>query len=113
MQEELEDRYGNLPRSVQLLLEVVLLKAEAHALGITAVTQKHGNLLFAFRPQANIDPAALMQMLAKGKGKYLFTAGNAPYLTAKPDKAEAKQPLQFAQSTLRALQAENGQEEIK
>ena len=48
MQEELEDRYGDMPKAVQLLLEVVLVKAEAHAMGITSITQKHGNILLEF-----------------------------------------------------------------
>lgn len=93
MQEELEDRYGDLPKSVQLLLEVVLVKSEAHDMGITAISQKHGNLLLEFRPQPNIDPAKLMGLIAKENGKYLFTAGANPYLTIKPGRGEADKPL--------------------
>ena len=103
MQEELEDRYGDLPKSVQLLLEVVLVKAEAHALGITAVSQKHGNLLLEFRPQPNIDPARLMQLIAKEKGKYLFTAGATPYLTIKPGREEKEKPLLLLKKFFEAL----------
>ncbi|MDO4530762.1 MAG: transcription-repair coupling factor [Bacillota bacterium] len=88
MQEELEDRYGDLPKAVQLLLEVVLLKAEAHGMGITAITQKHGNILLEFRDQPNIDPDKLMGLITAKKGKYLFTAGVKPYLTIQPDRGE-------------------------
>lgn len=105
MQEELEDRYGDLPKSVQLLLEVVLVKAEAHEMGITSITQKHGNLLLEFRPQPNIDPTKLMQMIAKEKGKYLFTAGATPYLTIKPGRGEAEKPLQLIKNFFEALKA--------
>ncbi len=105
LQEELEDRYGDLPKSVRLLLEVVLLKAEAHDMGITAVSQKHGNLLLEFRPQPNIDPVHLTQMIAQAKGKYLFTAGANPYLTIKPGRGEGDKPLQLIKNFFEALKA--------
>ena len=103
MQEELEDRYGDLPKSVQLLLEVVLVKAEAHEMGIRAISQKHGNLLLEFQPQPNIDPQKLMQLLAKEKGKYLFTAGANPYLTIKPARGEGEKPLELIKKCFEAL----------
>ena len=105
MQEELEDRYGDLPKAVQLLLEVVLVKAEAHSMGITSITQKHGNLLLEFRPQPNIDVGKLMQMISAAKGKYLFTAGTNPYLTIKPGRGEGDKPLQLIKNFFEALKA--------
>jgi transcription-repair coupling factor (superfamily II helicase) len=105
MQEELEDRYGDLPKAVQLLLEVVLVKAEAHSMGITSITQKHGNILLEFRPQPNIDVGKLMQMIAAAKGKYLFTAGANPYLTIKPGRGEGDKPLQLIKNFFEALKA--------
>lgn len=88
MQEELEDRYGDLPKSVQLLLEVVLVKAEAHTLGIRSISRKHGNLLLEFQPKPNLNPERLMQLITQEKGKYFFTAGENPYLTIKPASGE-------------------------
>ena len=103
MQEELEDRYGDLPKAVQLLLEVVLVKAEAHEMGIVSITQKHGNLLLEFRPEPNIDVGRLMQLIAAAKGKYLFTAGANPYLTIKPGRGEAEKPLELIKNFFAAL----------
>lgn len=103
IQEEMEDRYGDLPKSVQTLLEIVLIKADAHALGITAIEQKHGNLLLEFRPQPNIDPLRLTELIGQEKGKYLFTAGAKPYLTVKQKKNEAEKPLEHIKKILNAL----------
>lgn len=103
MQEELEDRYGDLPKSVQTLLEIVLIKSEAHDLGISAISQKHGNLLLEFRPQSKIDPTRLMELIAKEKGKYLFTAGASPYLTIKPGRDEKEKPLLLIKNFFEAL----------
>lgn len=92
MQEEMEDRYGDLPRSVQTLLEIVLLKAEAHAMGISSITQKQrATVILAFREDAKTDPEKLTKMISKGRGKYLFTAAAQPYVTIKlPKEREPK-----------------------
>lgn len=105
IQEELEDRFGDLPKSVQMLLDIMLIKVEANALGITAISQKQGNLLLEFCPTPNIDPAKLMQLIAQEKGKYFFTAGAAPYLTVKPGRNEAGKPLPLITNILQALKA--------
>lgn len=82
VQEELLDRFGDMPKSVGALLEVALLKAEAHALGVSSIVQKGNNVVVTFQADAAVDPERLTRLLAEGRGKYLFTAGAAPYLTA-------------------------------
>lgn len=88
IQEELEDRFGNLPKSVQTLLDVVLLKAEAHNLGILSIAQKSTNVILQLKPDANIEPNSITTLLTDGKGKYLFTAGDSPCLTILLSKKE-------------------------
>lgn len=83
VQEELEDRFGNLPKSVQTLLDVVLLKADAHHLGILSIVQKANSILLQLKPEANIKPENITELIANGKGKYFFTAGASPYITIK------------------------------
>ena len=103
MQEELEDRYGDLPKSAQTLLEMVLLKAEAHTLGITSISQKGTNVLVEFRPDAPLDPEHLTKLLAESRGRYLFTAGASPYLTIRVKKGEESQTLAYIKSLLNGI----------
>ena len=105
MQDELTDRFGDPPKAVQLLLEVVLVKGEAHGMGITSITQKHGNILLEFRPRPNIDVGRLMEMIGASKGKYFFTAGANPYVTIKPGRGEGDKPLQVVKKFFEALKA--------
>lgn len=105
MQEELEDRYGDLPKSVQNLLEMVLLKAEAHRLGITAVNQKGSNILVEFRPDAPLDPEKLTKCIAESRGRYLFTAGAMPYVTVRLKKGEETKGVPYIKSLLQGLKA--------
>jgi transcription-repair coupling factor (superfamily II helicase) len=103
IQEEIEDRYGNLPKSVQTLLEVVMLKAEAHAMDILSIVQKQNNIMVTFKHDAHIDPTALTKLITKEKDRYLFTAGANPYLTIKMKKGDTASPLAYVKSLLQGL----------
>ncbi|NLK36603.1 MAG: transcription-repair coupling factor, partial [Epulopiscium sp.] len=103
IQEEIEDRYGNLPKSVQTLLEVVMLKAEAHAMDILSIVQKQNNIMVTFKHDAHIDPTALTKLITKEKERYLFTAGANPYLTIKMKKGDTASPLAYVKSLLQGL----------
>ena len=46
MTDELVDRFGDPPRSVNNLIQVALMRGEATEAGITEITQKSGRMLF-------------------------------------------------------------------
>ncbi|WP_317855485.1 transcription-repair coupling factor [Chakrabartyella piscis] len=83
MIDEMMDRYGDLPKSVQILLEIVLLKAEANALGIASLVQKRDVVLVGFAETVHFDTEKLTKTIVASKGQYLFTAGAKPYVTIK------------------------------
>ena len=103
IQEEMEDRFGDLPRNVQTLLEVVLLKAKANGMGIASITQKQNHVVVMFRPDAGVNPASLTAVLREGRGKYLFRAGTNPYLTVKVEKDGEKKILEELDLLLKRL----------
>ncbi len=104
-QEELEDRYGTLPKCVENLLELVLLKAEAHQLGISAIQQKGTNIIVEFRADAPLDPQKVTQCITQNRGRYLFTAGVSPYMTVKLKKEETQKGMAYIKSLLQQLKA--------
>lgn len=67
IQEELLDRYGDMPRSVGNLLEISLLKARAHALGIDLLEDTQELTAVNFREDAPIDPAKLLMLSTRWK----------------------------------------------
>ena len=103
MQEELEDRYGDLPKNVQNLLEIALLKAEAHGLGITEIKQKNMQILVLFYPKAALNPEKLTNMIANDQRRYIFAAGDTPSLTVRMKKGENNQVLSLMKSIIFAL----------
>jgi transcription-repair coupling factor (superfamily II helicase) len=62
---ELIDRYGELPESVHHLLEAAILRLTCERLGVAQVDRKRDQLHLRFTDKALIDPARLMQLVAK------------------------------------------------
>jgi len=81
VQEEIEDRYGNLVSPVVNLLNVALLKANARKLGVSTITQKGLNTVIAFRSDAQVDLDKLTTLIMKNPSRLLFTMGDAPHIT--------------------------------
>ena len=85
--DELIDRYGEPPRTVNNLISVALLRADAAGAGITDIDQKNGSLLFTI-PTFDLRQVSELCGGSKYKGRLLFSAGEKPYLSLKLKKGE-------------------------
>ncbi len=87
MLEELMDRFGELPRSVQNLLAIANLKALAHRAYVTEVAQKGDVIRFTMFERAKVDPKKIELLLKKCNGRMKFIVDTPPYFQyAKPRK---------------------------
>ena len=77
--DELLDRYGEPPRTVNNLISVALMRAAAAECGITEIAQKNGSLLFTI-PKFDLQQVSTLCGGEKYKGRLLFSAGEKPYL---------------------------------
>ena len=74
MLSELLDRFGEPPRPVQNLLQAALLRAQAHDLYLTEITQKGEELWMILYPKANIDVAGIDSFVHSWQGRMVFRA---------------------------------------
>ena len=75
MLDEMLDRYGEPPKSVQLLLDVALLRSAAAALGISDITQKGSEITLTFTSRADVQAIAAVCGLAKYRQRLRLSAG--------------------------------------
>jgi transcription-repair coupling factor (superfamily II helicase) len=68
VQDELIDRYGDIPRSVQTLLEISLLKSKAEELGLSAVAVRQEEAKLTFAPSASMEPVRFFEAVSKLPG---------------------------------------------
>ena len=83
MVDELLDRFGEVPRSAQNLLDIALIRVAAHKLYITELKGKNERIQFTFRPDAPIDATKIPQFLKRHEQKMTFTAYGNPFFTYK------------------------------
>ena len=86
MKDELLDRFGEIPKSVDNLLRIALLRVAAHRLYMTEVKGKNERITFTFRPDAGIDAAKIPEFLKKQGQNLSFTAYGTPFFTYKYKK---------------------------
>ena len=68
MAEELTDRFGDIPKKVEKLLEVAALKAQAHQLYVTAVEQKGEVYTFIMYEKAKVHPERIPKLIEDFRG---------------------------------------------
>ncbi|CUX34151.1 transcription-repair coupling factor [Clostridium sp. C105KSO13] len=79
MIEELIDRFGDIPRKVQQLLNIAGLKALAHSAYVTVVEQKGDTYQFTMYEKAKVQPQKIPGLLKAYTGSLLFKAETPPY----------------------------------
>lgn len=85
MLEELMDRFGELPKAVQNLLNIAHLKAIANKAYVTELTQKGDYIKVVMFERAPIDAAQIENIVGKYKGRLKFIMESNPYfLYSKP-----------------------------
>ena len=77
---EIKDRYGEPPASVLQLVDYGRIRVMADHLGIDSIDREGQVVAFRFRPQANVDPAHLVQLVRQRPGLSL-----SPPVTLKMD----------------------------
>ncbi|MCL2017143.1 MAG: transcription-repair coupling factor [Defluviitaleaceae bacterium] len=94
MQEEIEDRFGDLPKTVQNLLDVALLKEKANQIGITAIKEKANQLIIIFKHDATVDFDKLTTFIMQESDQATFKMLSNPRLTYKI-KQNSKESLAY------------------
>ena len=88
MRGELLDRFGAVPKSVENLLRISLIRVQAHETYITEIKGKNERIHIYMKPDANIDPGKIPQLLAAFPKKLNFVAKGNPYFVYKYKKLD-------------------------
>ncbi len=77
--DELIDRYGDLPKEMEPLLEVASLRILAHSADVVSVEQKGRDLIFTMYEKARSNPQKIPDMLKKYHGDLTFKMESPPF----------------------------------
>lgn len=91
MVDELIDRFGDVPRSVQNLLEVAQLRYAAHALYIKEIKGDKAVVKFYMHPKANVKTEEIPVLIKQYNGGLRFIQGEQPYFMIGAGKGKIKE----------------------
>ena len=105
MQDELTDRFGDMPECVDLLIRVAYLKALAHKAYVEKLTIRDGFLVLRMFGKATLRIEEFPTVVEQFKGRLHVQAGTVPVLTYAftKGKTELKDVFRESEEVLTAL----------
>lgn len=81
MEDELVDRFGEIPKQVKMLLKIALIKSIANKAYITEVSGNRREIRFVMYPQAKIDTDKIPEIIGRYRRQIKFHVESTPYFT--------------------------------
>jgi len=107
--DELMDRFGDVPRQVQILTDISYIRQMASRFGFSRVLVKDEQVLLYYVEDARPDMEALSRILAHPdfKGRILFSAMQKPYIQYRPAPKDRGQITDRLREFFRILEGDS------
>lgn len=105
MQDELTDRFGDIPHLALNLMEVALLKAKAHQNDITEIKGNSESVIIRLFPRAKIDVTKIPDFVAGYDRQMRFKPDTVPYFIYTPFKDELKGEKKYLETIGKLIDA--------
>lgn len=109
MREELMDRFGSIPRPVDNLLRIALIRVAAHRLYMTELKGKNEQIVCTMKPDGPLQVANIPQLLSAVGKNLKFSAKGVPVFTLRYKKCgvvekDAETLLELTETLLERMQ---------
>lgn len=105
MQDELLDRFGDMPRPVGNLLEVARLKVLAHRVYVREIVERPGEIRLRFYEKARLNPGGFADFLTAYRGRMKLVTGEKPGFLYTRGKKETLDVVEFLTGVLERMQS--------
>jgi len=103
IEEEIEDRFGDLPDVVRNLLDISYIKYMARKCGVVSIAQKKNNIIAKFNSDKSIKPQTAIRVAGEYINRLLFTACGQPYFTVKINADKQDEYIRFLKEFLEKI----------
>ncbi|QXM07225.1 transcription-repair coupling factor [Crassaminicella indica] len=83
LEEEIEDRFGNIPEAVMNLIAIAYIKAMAQRMGIVTISETKMHAKFVFDEASRINPLMISEMIGFYGNRIDVNVGNNPHIRLK------------------------------
>ena len=110
MTDELNDRFGKVPREAEFLLRLALLKSEAAKEYVTLIRGSNGKIKVELYPKAKVDPERIVDFVNSYHGQIRFINGCNPgfeiaYKTCGLEEKDEEELLVTAERFIKDMRA--------
>lgn len=103
MQDELIDRYGEPPKSVNNLLEIAYIKGLASSLRVLSIEERNNSIIIEVRQNADIDSSKIPDLIMGDSKRRRFTINEKAYFTLILNKQDKVKQLNYIKSLLQDI----------
>jgi transcription-repair coupling factor (mfd) len=103
IEEEIEDRFGDIPAELENLIQIAWIKARASNIGITSISQKGDMVNVYFGNTGVLKPDVIVKLMDKYKKTIGFNASKVPCFTVKGTGAKGPEILKLLQDILETI----------
>ena len=103
MIDELNDRFGDLPKSAQNLMEIALLKAQAHEAYITQLSCRGDETKIFMYAHAGVCVDRIPELIGRYGRRLRFKPGENPYFLLKMRKEEQQNLLKCEKNVIKDI----------
>ena len=93
--DEISDRYGDMPKEVENLIEIARIKNIARPRHIVKIQEKQMGFVFTFAEDIVIEAEKISKLLKQYKNNIHFSAIGKPYITLKIEKNKIEEIKKF------------------
>ncbi len=86
LQDELRDRFGVVPKSVQNLVRISLMRVKGHGCFVTEIKGGNEKIKLLMSPTALVNVSAIPDLISMYKGALQFSASKTPAFTLRYEK---------------------------
>ena len=106
MRDELEDRFGKIPKGTENLIQIALLRTRAHSLFIENMKVAEDEINMAIYMSATIDPTRIAPMLESFNGRMRFVTTGKPVFiySLTPKEREMEDKMDLVSSVLEGME---------
>ncbi len=109
LQEEIEDRYSDIPSTVYNLMNIAYLKSLAKELGIIEIKELMNEVIITFKDKTYISPKLVKHVLENYKKQIVFKMGESPALSYKSRTIKKEELLNALISLMKDLLSINNE----
>ena len=101
--EEIEDRYGTLPKSVENLINISLLRSMASECGISEIKQKERNAVLVLDKDKKLNLQIISGLIEQFRDLILFSPTGSPYITIRGNNKELIENIKIVLQAYKSL----------